>query len=140
MAYKAEYNHNLYTDSDSKKIHKWSLGAYFNFWKETPPKDRKIIRGRMKDFLKEVEEKEKNYESITIPEQYILRNKSDYEAWYRTCYGGAYTYSFRRTFSLKFYLYFNAEGDTLTETNFFKIIELDGINDYILTGKKKGNN
>lgn len=133
MAYKAVYKRKIKVDADNQKIYKSSLEAKFNFWEETPPKNRKIIRGRMKDFFEKVKKKEKKLESPYIPEEYLLWEISSSASYYG---GWADINSIRGTFALKFDISFFAEGNIPYE----KMVDLDAINDYILTGKKKENN
>ncbi len=48
--YKAKYKYKLKFDSDGKRKERSSLDTKFNFWNEIIPKDRPIIKKRIKDF------------------------------------------------------------------------------------------
>jgi len=128
--YKAKYVCKTELDVKGKKLIDYLLNANFNFWKETAPKDRRIIRERMKDFFRKVKEKEKKGTINPVPDEFL------YEDGKHIC--SSVERRLYNRISLKFSIQmFDIHSFCKHYKSPGKIIDLDGINEYILTGKNK---
>jgi len=120
MAYKAKYKRNVKVDSNRKKVENISLYTKFNFWNETPPRDRAMIRHRIKSFFEKKKEK--------VPDEYLFEYNEKSSIY---IYRGLYD---------KIFLKFDISLHTGKNISLEKIVDLDGINKFILTGKRPNKN
>ncbi len=131
--YKLKYVCKAKVDVNRKKSVNYLLNANFNFWKETAPKDRKIIRERMRDFFRKVKEKEGRGTINPVPDEFL------YEDGKHICSNVE-----RRLYnriSLKFSIQmFDYQSSCKSYKSLEKIVDLDGINNLILTGKEPDKN
>jgi len=125
MAYKAEYKHYARINTEGEKtIGGCQLYGSFNFWEETAPKDRRIIRNKVNDFFKRVRKKRRKNVN-EVPDEFLYDESKD-EA-YSFIDTGLYN-----KISLKFKVVFSSQKNLPLE----KMVNLDSINDFIL-GKGK---
>ena len=113
--YKAKYKKRIKTDSNSKRTVSSSLYAKFSFWNETAPKERRVIRERIRDISNEFGR---------VCEEYCPH----YNLRMDTMYAGLLK---------KIFLSFGIDLSVKEDVSLEEMVYLDKINHYILTGKKE---